>query len=97
MVIIKSYFRDADNTRIVYHVKNYLNFMIRLQLDKLLKARGMSAYRLSKESGIHPNVIGKYRQNQVKAMSLETLDQLCKALRCVPGDLIEYFPDRIRT
>ena len=64
--------------------------MIRFRLDKLLKKRHWTAYRLAKESGIHPSVLSKYVNNQVREISLETLDALCKTLACRAGDLIEY-------
>jgi putative transcriptional regulator len=70
--------------------------MIRIRLEKLLKQRGWTAYRLTQESGIHPSVISKYRHSEVKEISLETLDALCKALKCKAGDLIEYVADRKR-
>ena len=31
--------------------------------------------------------------NRSKLIALETLDELCKALNCSPGDLLEYVPD----
>jgi len=68
--------------------------MIRFRLDKLLKARGMTAYRLSMESGIQQIVLSKYVHNQVREISLETLNALCAALRCQPGELIEYLRDK---
>lgn len=64
--------------------------MIRFRLDTLLKKRGWTAYRLAQMSGIHPSVISKYINNQVKSASLETLDTMCKTLGCKAGDLIEY-------
>jgi putative transcriptional regulator len=64
--------------------------MIVCRLDKLLKKRGWTAYRLAQESGIHPSVLSKYVNNQVREISLETLDALCKTLACRAGDLIEY-------
>jgi putative transcriptional regulator len=64
--------------------------MIIFRLDKLLEKRGWSAYRLAQESGIHPSVLSKYVNNQVREISLETLNSLCKALSCRAGDLIEY-------
>ena len=64
--------------------------MIQFRLDKLLEKRGWTAYRLAKESGIHPSVISKYVNNQVREISLDTLDALCRTLRCRAGDLIEY-------
>lgn len=67
--------------------------MISFRLDKLLEKRGWTAYRLAKESGIHPSVLSKYVNNQVREISLETLNALCEALGCHAGDLIEYVPD----
>lgn len=68
--------------------------MIRIRLNKLLKQRGWTAYRLTQESGIHPSVLSKYKHNEVREISLDTLNAMCKALRCEAGDLIEYVPDR---
>ena len=68
--------------------------MIRIRLEKLLKQRGWTAYRLGQESGIHPSVLSKYRHNEVREISVDTLNALCKALRCRAGELIEYVPDR---
>jgi putative transcriptional regulator len=68
--------------------------MIRFRLDKLLKNRGWTAYRLAKVSGLHPSVLSKYVNNQVREISLDTLNTMCKALRCRPGELIEYVADK---
>ena len=64
--------------------------MIIFRLHKLLEKRGWTAYRLAQESGIHPSVLSKYVNNQVREISLETLDALCRTLGCRAGDLIEY-------
>jgi len=64
--------------------------MIVFRLDRLLEKRGWTAYRLAQESGLHPSVLSKYVNNQVREISLETLDALCKSLACRAGDLIEY-------
>ncbi len=68
--------------------------MIRFRLEMLLEKRGWTAYRLAKESGLHPSVLGKYVNNQVREISLDTLNTMCKALRCRVGELIEYVPDK---
>lgn len=73
-----------------YTVRVIVPRMIIFRLDRLLVKRGWTAYRLAQESGIHPSVLGKYRHNEVKEISLETLNSLCKALSCRAGDLIEY-------
>jgi putative transcriptional regulator len=71
--------------------------MITFRLDKLLKNRGWTAYRLAKESGIHPSVLSKYVNNQVREISLDTLDVMCRTLGCRAGDVIEYVADRRST
>lgn len=70
--------------------------MITFRLDKLLKARGWSDYRLSQESGLHPNVIGKYRRNLAKQPDLTVLNKMCATLECGIGDLMEYVPDKAK-
>ena len=84
----------ARAIRLYFHLAAiYSYYMIRLRLETLLKDCGWTAYRLSKESGIHPTVIRKYYHNRVKSVSLETLDVMCKTLGCQPGDLIEWVTD----
>jgi putative transcriptional regulator len=81
--------------RIVYYThRGIVRDMIRFKLDRLLKDRDWSAYRLAKESGIHPNVLSKYINNQVREISLETLNVMCAALKCQPGELIQYVRDK---
>src|SRR6476661_3040914 len=78
-------------SRIVYYTfRAIVRRMIRFRLDKLLKKRDWTAYRLAKESGIHPSVLSKYVNSQVKEVSLETLDAMCRTLACKAGDVIEY-------
>ena len=33
------------------------------------------------------------QNNKAKAVRLQTLDAICKALNCQPGDILEYVPD----
>jgi putative transcriptional regulator len=68
--------------------------MIRFKLNELLEARGWTAYRLAQESGIREDVIGKYRNNQVKRAVLANLSTLCVVLKCDLGELMEYVPDK---
>jgi len=75
---------------VYYTSRAIVRRMIVFRLDKLLEKRGWSAYRLAQESGIHPSVLSKYVNNQVREISLETLDAMCRTLACRAGDLIEY-------
>ncbi len=66
--------------------------MIRLKLNEMLENRGMSAYALHIKSDkkLHQSVISKIKNNDSKALQLDTLDMLCKLLDCQPADLIVY-------
>ena len=77
-----------------YTLRAIVRCVIRFRLDKLLKKREWTAYRLAKDSGMHPSVLSKYVNNQVREISLETLNAMCKALHCRPGELIEYVPEK---
>ena len=76
-----------------YALRAIVPRMIVLRLDKQLEKRRWTAYRLAQESGIHPSVLSKYVNNQVKEISLDTLNALCETLTCRAGDLVEYMPD----
>lgn len=75
--------------------------MIVFKLVDLLDQRQMTMYQLSKKTGIRPNTLSQWVNNDklreedkhVKAISVEVLDLMCKALDCTPGDLLEYAPD----
>lgn len=71
--------------------------MIVFRLDNLLEKRGWSDYRFAQESGLHPNVIGKYRRNGVKRPDLAVLDRMCASLDCTTGELMEYVSDAPRS
>lgn len=70
--------------------------MIRFTVEEMLKQRGMSMYALSKSSGIRPNTISQWVADSgvdVKSITIETLERVCAALNCQPGDLLRYIPD----
>ncbi len=64
--------------------------MIKLKLDEMLREKNMTAYALHIKSGLHQSVISKIKRNLSKALQLDVLDTLCKALECQPGELIAY-------
>lgn len=68
--------------------------MIIFRLDKLLEDRGWSDYKFAQESGLHPNVIGKYRRNLVRRPDLNVIDRMCATLECPAGELMEYVSDK---
>ncbi len=69
-------------------VRDIVRGMIEIQLEQLLNERGMTAYALAKQAGLHQSVIAKFRHNEVKAVRLDVLEKICAALECEPGDLL---------
>ena len=67
--------------------------MIRMTLDKALKERGMSRYRLSQLTGVQFQVIDKYYKNKIVRYDSYLLDRFCQALNCKIGDIIEYIEE----
>lgn len=62
-------------------------------LSSVLTGKDMTAYRLTKEvEGISPNTVYRAARVGAKAGAAtgKTLAALCKALKCQPGDLLEY-------
>ncbi len=53
-------------------------------------------YWLSKESGVRPNTISQWASEDkiVKSINTETLDSICKTLKCDISDIIEYVNDQ---
>lgn len=56
----------------------------------MLARRKMSLTQLSETVGITMSNLSILKTGKAKAVRLETLDALCKALDCQPGDLLEF-------
>lgn len=61
--------------------------MYKLNVKKLLDATGNSQYWLAKQTGISPNNISKIYNGETVNIRLDTINKLCSALNCEPGDL----------
>lgn len=59
----------------------------------MLAKRKMSVTELSKEVGITMANISILKNGRAKAIRLSTLDAICRALECQPGDILEYRND----
>ena len=67
---------------------------ISINLDVMLAKRKMSVTELSERVGITMANISILKNGKAKAIRFPTLDAICKALDCQPGDILEYMPDR---
>ena len=66
--------------------------MIVINLDVMLARRKMSSGELSEKVGISPANISTLKTGKAKAIRFSTLDALCAALDCQPGDILEFRP-----
>ena len=64
-----------------------------INIDVMLARRKMSVTELSKKVGITMANISILKNGKAKAIRLSTLDKICKALECQPGDILEYKSD----
>ncbi|RBP59086.1 transcriptional regulator [Alkalibaculum bacchi] len=64
--------------------------MIIVNLDIMLAKRKMSVTELSERVGITIANISILKNGKAKAIRFSTLDGICKALDCQPGDILEY-------
>ena len=67
--------------------------MIVVRIDVMLAKRKMSVTELAEKVGITISNLSVLKNDKARAVRLETLDKLCKALDCQPGDLLEYVED----
>ncbi|WP_020007638.1 helix-turn-helix domain-containing protein [Salinicoccus albus] len=67
--------------------------MIIIRLDRMLADRKMSLGRLAEEVDISNVNLSNLKTGKVKAIRFSTLDAICKALDCQPGDILEYAED----
>lgn len=64
--------------------------MIIINIDVMLAKRKMSVTELSERVGITMANISILKNGKAKAVKLDTLDKICRALDCQPGDILEW-------
>jgi putative transcriptional regulator len=64
--------------------------MIRVRLDYVLLDRRMKLKDLAQATGLAVNNLSILKTSKARAIRFSTLEALCKALDCEPGDLLEY-------
>lgn len=67
--------------------------MIRVQIDHLLRMRGMSVAEFSDKVGITPANVAVLKNGRAKAVRFSTLESICRVLDCQPGEILEYVPE----
>ena len=61
-----------------------------INIDVMLAKRKMSVTELTKKVGITMANISVLKNDKAKAIRFSTLEAICKALECQPGDILEY-------
>ena len=64
-----------------------------LRLDRVMADRKMSLHELSEKVGVANVNLSKMKNGRISAIRFSTLAAICEALRCQPGDILEYDPD----
>ena len=64
--------------------------MIEVNLDVMMARRRMSLNELSERVGITVANLSILKNGHAKAVRMSTLEAICKALRCQPGDILIY-------
>ena len=64
-----------------------------VNLDVMLAKRKMRSRDLAARIGIAEQNLSLLKSGKVKGVRFDTLEKICEALECQPGDLLEYRPD----
>lgn len=64
-----------------------------LRLDRVMADRKVSLNELSDKVGVSNVNLSKMKTGKISAVRFSTLEAICDALNCQPGDILEYDPD----
>ncbi len=65
---------------------------IRVRIDQMLRQRSMTLTELSQRTGISIVNLSVLKNDRARAIRFTTLESLCDAFECTPGDLLEVVP-----
>lgn len=66
---------------------------IKSKLAVVLAEKEMKLTELEEKTGISLNNLSILKTGKAKAVRFSTLNEVCKALNCQPGDILQYIPD----
>ena len=61
-----------------------------VRLDRMMADRKMSLNELSEKVGVSNVNLSKMKNGKISAIRFSTLEAICDALDCQPGDILEY-------
>ena len=65
-----------------------------LRLDRMMVERKMSLNELAERVGISNVNLSNMKTGKISAIRFSTLEAICEALHCQPGDILEYDPNQ---
>ena len=65
-----------------------------VNVDVMLAKRKMSSAALAEKIGITPANLSILKTGKAKAVRFSTLEAVCRALDCQPGDILEYIDEQ---
>lgn len=68
-----------------------------VNLDVMMAKRKMSLNELAERVDVTVANLSVLKNNRAKAVRFSTLEGICRALDCQPGDILEYVPDKGET
>ena len=68
--------------------------MIVPRFDKLLAKEKRTFYWLAKQTGISHTTLWRLKKGKAVGINFETLEKICRALRCQPGDVLFLTNDK---
>jgi putative transcriptional regulator len=79
-----------DKNSYVYHKFKLHTMAIIVNLDVMLARRKMKLNELSKIVGVNVSNLSILKSGRAKSIRFSTLDAICEALKCQPGNILEY-------
>jgi len=76
-------------------VKSRLKLLMNERNNERIRAGQpeLTIRQLAVDSGVPPSVVSGLTSGRAQQVHFRTLDKLCKALNCTPGDILEFAPD----
>lgn len=65
---------------------------VKINLEKLIEARGISKNKLSQRAEMQRTQLNNYCNNTISRLDIDVLGRLCTVLKCEIGDLLEFVP-----
>lgn len=68
---------------------NYMDHTIKFKITDVLQQRGQTLYWLSRTTGVSYTTLWRFTKDRALGINFATLEKMCRALECAPGDLME--------